>query len=63
LVIGQGVELLIQPHQNDTTITFETARNENDAIKYYFEMEVEFYRIVPEETDVQHTTTRFIFHK
>jgi len=49
----------IQQHQNDITITFETARSENEAIKYYFEMEVEFYRTGPEETDVQHTTARF----
>jgi len=49
----------VQQHQNDITIMFETARNENDVIKYYFEMEVEFYRIGPEETNVQHTTVRF----
>jgi len=49
----------VQQHENDITITFETARNENDAIKYYFEMEVEFYCVGPEDTDVQHTTARF----
>jgi len=49
----------VQQHENDITITFETARNENDAIKYYFEMEVEFYRVGPEDTDIQHTTARF----
>jgi len=49
----------IQQHQNDIIITFETARDENEAIKYYFEMEVEFYRTGLEETDVQHTTARF----
>jgi len=49
----------IQQRHNDITITFETARNENEAIKYYFELEVEFYRTGPEETDVQHTTARF----
>ena len=41
------------------TISFETARNENEIIKYYFEMEVDFYRFGPEETDIQHTTARF----
>jgi len=40
----------IKQHQNDIIITFETARSENEAIKYYFEMEVEFYRTGPEET-------------
>ena len=49
----------IQQNHRDITITFETARNENQAIKYYFEMEVEFYRTGPEEIDVQHTTARF----
>jgi len=53
------VSNFVQEHQNEITITFETARNENETIKYYFEMEVEFYRIGPEETDVQHTTARF----
>jgi len=48
----------VQEHQNEITITFETARNENETIKYYFEMNVEFYRFGPEETDVQHTTAR-----
>ena len=41
------VNSFIQQHQNDIRITFETARNENEAIKYYFEMEVEFYRYGP----------------
>jgi len=45
-------------HQNDITVTFETARNENETIKYYFEMEVEFYH-TQQEGDVQHTTARF----
>jgi len=49
----------IQQHEYDITITFEMACNKNDAIKYYFEMEVEFYRVGPEDTDVQHTTARF----
>ena len=53
------VSNFIQERHNDITITFETARNENESIKYYFEMEVEFYRTGPEETDVQHTTARF----
>jgi len=53
------VSNFVQEHQNEITITFETARNENETIKYYFEMELEFYRIGPEETDVQHTTARF----
>ena len=53
------VSNFIQQHQSDITITFETARSENEVIKYYFEMKVEFYRIGPEETDVQHTTARF----
>ena len=53
------VSNFIQQHQSDITITFETARSENEVIKYYFEMEVEFYQIGPEETDVQHTTARF----
>jgi len=25
----------VQQHENDITITFQTARNENDTIKYY----------------------------
>jgi len=33
----------VQQLQNDIIITFQTATNENGAIKYYFEMEVEFY--------------------
>ena len=33
------------------TITFETARNENEAVKYYF--------IAPDGDDVQHTVARF----
>jgi len=49
----------LQQHENDITITFEMPRNENDGIKYYFEMEVEFYRVGPEDTDVQHTMARF----
>jgi len=49
----------VQQHHGDIMITFETARNENQVIKYYFEMEVEFYRDKPEEIDVQHTTARF----
>jgi len=53
------VSNLVQQHRNDITIMFETARSENEAIKYYFKMEVEFYRTGPEEGDVQHTTARF----
>ena len=49
----------VHQHERDITITFETARSENEVIKYFFEMEVEFYRTGPEETDVQHTTARF----
>jgi len=49
----------MQQHENDTAITFETARNEIHAIKYYFEMEVEFCRLGPEETGVQRTMARF----
>jgi len=52
---------LVQQHQQDITITFETARNQNDAIKYYFEMGVEFYHIGPEETHVQHKQLDSIF--
>jgi len=54
-----GVGDFVQQHENDITITFETARNKNDAIKYYFKMEVEFYHIGLEDTDVQHTAARF----
>ena len=50
----------MQQHQDDITITFETARNENEATKYYFKMEVEFCRTGSEETDIQHTTGRFV---
>jgi len=40
-------------------VIFHQEQRENQAIKYYFEMEVAFYRIGPEETDVQHTLARF----
>ena len=47
-------------HEKEIVMTFETARNENEVIKYYFEMEVDFYyHIGLEEEDVQHTTARF----
>jgi len=52
------VSTFIQHHQKDITVTFEAARNENEAIKYYLEMEVELYH-TGQEGDVQHTTTRF----
>jgi len=53
------VSNFIQQHHNDISITFETSRNKNEAIKYYFEIEVSFYRTGPEEYDIQHTTARF----
>jgi len=34
------VSRFVQSHLDDITITFETARNENEVIKYYFELEV-----------------------
>jgi len=47
-------------HQNDISFTFEISRCVNEAIKYYFEMQVEFYRKASSETDiVQYTTARF----
>ena len=50
----------VHEHEKEIVITFETARNENAAIKYYFEMEVDFYfHIGLEQVDVQHTTARF----
>ena len=50
----------VQSRRDDIAITFETARNENGAIKYYFELEVRFYRVAPDGDDnVQHTTARF----
>jgi len=51
------VSNFVQQHKNDISITFEAARNENEDIKYYFEMEVEFYR-TGQEGDVQHTIAR-----
>jgi len=50
----------VHEHEKEIVITFETARNENVAIKYYFEMEVDFYYHIglEEEADVQHTTAR-----
>jgi len=53
------VENFVRQNEQDIAITFETARNENQVIKYFFEMEVEFYRTGPEETDIQFTTARF----
>ena len=53
------VDNFVRQYEHDIAITFETARNENDVIKYFFEMEVEFYRTGPEETDIQFTTARF----
>jgi len=52
------VSTFILSHCDDITITFEAVRNENEAIKYYLEMEVEFYS-TGQEGDVQHTTSRF----
>ena len=49
----------VRQHENDISITFENARAENEAIKYYFELEVEFYRIGQEEGVIQYTTARF----
>ena len=54
-----NVDNFVRQYERDIAITFETARNENDVIKYFFEMEVEFYRTGPEETDIQFTTARF----
>ena len=52
LILYSNVIMILQSHLN--------ARNENEAIKYYFELEVELYRTGPEETtDIQHTTARF----
>jgi len=53
------VSHFIRLHCDDITITFETARNENEAIKYYFELEVRFYCVAPDGDDVHHTTARF----
>jgi len=50
----------VQEHDKEIAITFETARNKNEVIKYYFEIEVEFYhRNGLENADVQYTTARF----
>ena len=49
----------VQQYERDITITFETARSENQVIKYFSETEVEFYRTGPEETDIQYTMARF----
>jgi len=46
---------IIRQYQNYIIITFGTARSENETIKYYFEMEVEFYRTGPEETSTRTT--------
>jgi len=47
-----AVSDFVQQNHPHITITFETARNENQlAIKYYFEIEVEFYRNGSEEID------------
>jgi len=54
-----NVDNFVQEYEQDIVITFETARNENQVIKYFFEMEVEFYRTGPEETDIQFATARF----
>jgi len=53
----------VQQHENEISITFETATNENVAIKYYFEMEVEFYRIGPEKPMFSTRQPDSIFHR
>jgi len=52
------VSNFVQHHDYDITTTFESARNENTIIKYFFEMEAEFHRTA-QDGDVQHTTARF----
>jgi len=43
-----------------TSFTFEISRCVNEVVKYYFEMQVEFYRKASLETDIaQYTTVRF----
>jgi len=50
----------VQEHEKEIANTFETARNKNEVIKCYFEMEVEFYhRNGLEKADVQYATARF----
>jgi len=51
----------VRRHQNDISFTFQIPRCVNKVIKYYFEMQVEFYCNVSLETAgaVQYTTTRF----
>jgi len=51
-----------QQHQNHIIITFETARSENEAIGYYFEMEVEFYRTESEKLMFSTQQLDSIFH-
>jgi len=52
------VDNFVRQHEQDIVITFETARNENQVIKYFFEMVVEFYRTGHEETDIEFTMER-----
>jgi len=50
----------VRRHQNDISFTFEISRCVSEVIKYYFEMQVEFYRNTSSETDiVQYRTARF----
>jgi len=53
------VSNFVHQHENDIIITFQNARAENEVIKYYFELEVEFYRDGREEGVVQYMTAIF----
>jgi len=50
----------VRRQQNDISFTFEISRCVNEVVKYFFEMQVEFYRKASSETDIaQYTTARF----
>ena len=48
----------LQQLHDEITSTFQSAINEHVAVKYFFEMKVEFYR-TGQDGDVQFTTARF----
>jgi len=50
----------VRRQQNDISFTFEISRCVSEVVKYYFEIQVEFYGKASSETDIaQYTTARF----
>jgi len=59
-----NVSSFINLHEKDITITFEIAQNVNEIIRYYFDMDVDFYQITGPGLEaaaaiVQRVTSRF----